>query len=307
MAMAKIWSGYPRACGDRTSALFSVSRTTGLSPRLRGSVSALLAFCVTGRVIPAPAGIGVASCTPGRWSPGYPRACGDRGTGAVQPRQQPGLSPRLRGSVAYRYQLLAGRRVIPAPAGIGSMSPSSSWNVSGYPRACGDREAPTARKGGGGGLSPRLRGSGLAGQLPHGASRVIPAPAGIGRRVSVSRRCRAGYPRACGDRINSLELLRSMCGLSPRLRGSVAGAQELVRKDRVIPAPAGIGPQFPSPQCAIAGYPRACGDRVSSGSSSTIFDGLSPRLRGSGRKCRQQRRSRRVIPAPAGIGFTGSG
>ncbi len=33
----------------------------------------------------------------------------------------------------------------------------------------------------------------------------------------------------------------ALAGLSPRLRGSVAGAQELVRKDRVIPAPAGIG------------------------------------------------------------------
>ncbi len=101
-------------------------------------------------------------------------------------------------------------------------------------------------------------------------------------------------------------MLACAVGLSPRLRGSVGTSPLLSSSARVIPAPAGIGPQFPSPQCAIAGYPRACGDRLAASRSHYLGSGLSPRLRGSVFERKLLNKKQRVIPAPAGIGAPAS-
>ena len=213
-----------------------------------------------------------------------------------------GLSPRLRGS---GVELGGGQlldRVIPAPAGIGDSTTGPPSCGPGYPRACGDRWAEGSVELTAGGLSPRLRGSdGLVG---HGLRprRVIPAPAGIGRVVQFDGRPSPGYPRACGDRSNIVLRSAVKSGLSPRLRGSEPTMTLGEILDRVIPAPAGIGRLSAAIAVAMTGYPRACGDRTSSHSSSSPTCGLSPRLRGSGGGARQPVGAGRVIPAPAGIG-----
>ena len=132
--------------------------------------------------------------------------------------------------------------------------------------------------------------------------RVIPAPAGIGRRSRWSARHPSGYPRACGDRLEFLEAQGSDVGLSPRLRGSVHALARQVGEVRVIPAPAGIGFPRPPRWRTRSGYPRACGDRAYDEIQELRTGGLSPRLRGSGRSLVLAGRLARVIPAPAGIG-----
>ena len=113
------------------------------------------------------------------------------------------------------------------------------------------------------GLSPRLRGSGPALGIQPAGVRVIPAPAGIGLLVGIFLLLASGYPRACGDRILPETPLAVSGGLSPRLRGSAGPDAALPRGDRVIPAPAGIGRPEGLDAAPRPGYPRACGDRLS--------------------------------------------
>ncbi|KXS37979.1 MAG: hypothetical protein AWU55_1919 [Halomonadaceae bacterium T82-2] len=235
----------------------------GLSPRLRGSALEERFGVGVGRVIPAPAGIGTMLVTFFARLPGYPRACGDRSRSMTSAISRCGLSPRLRGSAADHLGADRLGRVIPAPAGIGSWPIRWAATSPGYPRACGDRAFQQAAKSTAAGLSPRLRGSGVAHVRQPGGRRVIPAPAGIGSVSPRPSRQPTGYPRACGDRGNGSRPGKPRPGLSPRLRGS--GAQPGPRPGwlRVIPAPAGIGCGCARRPCRSPGYPRACGDRLS--------------------------------------------
>ena len=215
-------AGYPRICGDQASRTSRLRWVFGLSPRLRGSDLANLAAQVGVRVIPAPAGIGPVDQVRASPCTGYPRACGDRiscGSAFIDPY---GLSPHLRGSVHHGLEGQAEARVIPAPAGIGQRAPEQQLSGSGYPRACGDRGGYLVITPGPVGLSPRLRGSVPRSVGPRRGDRVIPAPAGIGRRTTSRAPRPTGYPRACGDRISMFSLNMPRCGLSPRLRGSVS-------------------------------------------------------------------------------------
>ncbi|KXS36375.1 MAG: hypothetical protein AWU55_3020 [Halomonadaceae bacterium T82-2] len=292
----------PRACGDRVWLTGFGFSPGGLSPRLRGSDQLPQQLIANVRVIPAPAGIGWRCTTAGRGRPGYPRACGDRATSFNGADIDAGLSPRLRGSVRPAAGVGDRHRVIPAPAGIGRPPPLPPAMTAGYPRACGDRFWRTSCQTRRFGLSPRLRGSVVVVVGEIGWPRVIPAPAGIGPAAMAPRRPSTGYPRACGDRGITWVAAAMVCGLSPRLRGSGGGRRVAELADRVIPAPAGIGAAGGCSRCMLAGYPRACGDRDAKTNVETEIFGLSPRLRGSGAIPRTRLLTRRVIPAPAGIG-----
>ncbi len=200
-------------------------------------------------------------------APGYPRACGDRLSGALRNKRH--------------------SRVIPAPAGIGCFVATTRADASGYPRACGDRLGRHAGQLGAGGLSPRLRGSGAWRQATHYYL--------------------AGYPRACGDRNALIIRNSAHHGLSPRLRGSADFSVDEQFVARVIPAPAGIGGLCRGWVVRATGYPRACGDRELIEWLIVAAIGLSPRLRGSAGGRSQPAHVLRVIPAPAGIGRPGRG
>ncbi len=213
-----------------------------------------------------------------------------------------GLSPRLRGSAREWYQVVTPHRVIPAPAGIGQTCMQFLPLYAGYPRACGDRREHAPHRRLGVGLSPRLRGSAGSAKGAAGIQRVIPAPAGIGRRTCPRAWTQAGYPRACGDRLARGRFRARTSGLSPRLRGSVRLGARAGISARVIPAPAGIGPSRAPCRRLPPGYPRACGDRTILWRAEARPPGLSPRLRGSAGQGLLAARAGRVIPAPAGIG-----
>ena len=195
----------------------------GLSPRLRGSGGLANDRLALDRVIPAPAGIGPTPGIVAGSGPGYPRACGDRMRSSLNKPIGVGLSPRLRGSADDGSRWPGDDRVIPAPAGIGSGWRGTPCRPSGYPRACGDRFSCWRISDCRNGLSPRLRGSVADRRGFDAGARVIPAPAGIGRPDQPGLPGGAGYPRACGDRLESTAEGREGYGLSPRLRGSVAG------------------------------------------------------------------------------------
>ncbi|KXS37978.1 MAG: hypothetical protein AWU55_1918 [Halomonadaceae bacterium T82-2] len=296
-------AGYPRACGDRDTLKKSYWNERGLSPRLRGSDLIDRLEAGRRRVIPAPAGIGPERTMREDSVAGYPRACGDRFPVMALNASTAGLSPRLRGSESHGISRKSDDRVIPAPAGIGIPCRCDHLARAGYPRACGDRHHLVLEAQLRCGLSPRLRGSGRGNPPSGSACRVIPAPAGIGRCAAQRPGRTTGYPRACGDRLPLAPVASFRCGLSPRLRGSDTPASIPLAPFRVIPAPAGIGPDSMTWAPHQAGYPRACGDRPPARFARLADCGLSPRLRGSVRFENLGQGVSRVIPAPAGIGF----
>ena len=128
---------YPRACGGTRPARRPCPCAQGLSPRVRGNRRDNVAIVVFDGSIPARAGEpGAARPSPYRRGV-YPRACGGTAVLALQPDQEMGLSPRVRGNrpLAAAERTPAGS--IPARAGEPSSPSFSAINCWVYPRACG--------------------------------------------------------------------------------------------------------------------------------------------------------------------------
>ena len=108
---------YPRVCGGATWCALSRCRSTGLSPRVRGSrnpVSSAVSQCGS---IPACAGEPAPCTLPQAAARVYPRVCGGAFRANARESSGKGLSPRVRGSQqpAQRAALELGS--IPACAG----------------------------------------------------------------------------------------------------------------------------------------------------------------------------------------------
>ena len=231
---------YPRACGGTRDTEAKVVAVGGLSPRLRGNHSASVSCGTTERSIPAPAGEPspptTGSCS--EWV--YPRACGGTSFHLFNYTIIYGLSPRLRGNPRHGGMCRLGMRSIPAPAGEPyseelQHKPSGvypracgepSWKRGGmvfirvYPRACGGTWLSTSGISSLRGLSPRLRGNPRL-AVPHfGHLRSIPAPAGEPKAFRHTPTGSGVYPRACGGTHPRWRSVKSITGLSPRLRGN---------------------------------------------------------------------------------------
>ena len=235
----------------------------------------------TSRSIPAPAGEPTPAMATGepRWV--YPRACG--GTVALYTNwdRLVGLSPRLRGNHITVRAGDGGSRSIPAPAGEPDCRGSRRSARRVYPRACGGTSSEFVCRGGGQGLSPRLRGNlplGPAGGQCRGS---IPAPAGEPRCRNSSSNSGRVYPRACGGTAGCAVRYTHCRGLSPRLRGNLLRTGQVVTQGRSIPAPAGEPPAPTRTRTWGTVYPRACGGTHFRRGPGAGLQGLSPRLRGN--------------------------
>ena len=200
---------------------------------------------------------------------------GSRGSGSRW-----GLSPRLRGNLAYSP--FVGRIVGSIPALAGEPLASVLAGIDSL------------------GLSPRLRGNLLV--IPHTPiwGRSIPALAGEPpARPSVWSFAEV-YPRACGGTPAGRQAEPGRRGLSPRLRGNPLHQPTLRPWRRSIPALAGE-PNLPRRTAGPnAVYPRACGGTGETGTISGANAGLSPRLRGNPNRPLGIEGLQRSIPALAG-------
>ena len=108
---------YPRVCGAATRNSRLMPRSSGLSPRVRGSQEHPYTNLPTPRSIPACAGQPPACGPSAPRGSVYPRVCGaakNRSSPASMPR---GLSPRVRGSLPPSHSDPRRSRSIPACAG----------------------------------------------------------------------------------------------------------------------------------------------------------------------------------------------
>ena len=168
---------------------------------------------------------------------------------------------------------------IPAYAGQPNFV-HAKWRLPGaYPRVCGATAATLPERRLLSGLSPRMRGNLLWASLLHVVGGPIPAYAGQPREAAVfvgtqgpipayagqpcsGSACWPGpraYPRVCGATENFTPLIRSLAGLSPRMRGNLGGVKIGSGLVGPIPAYAGQPPGAASAPTSEWAYPRVCG------------------------------------------------
>ena len=150
------------------------------------------------------------------------------------------------------------------------------------------------------GLSPRVRGNLLRGEVKIITLGSIPACAGEPANEIFGRGNWGVYPRVCGGTTANMFMRIRSVGLSPRVRGNLERRPALSHVVGSIPACAGE----PRPRWVRlryrAVYPRVCGGTAIAITSLPVPLGLSPRVRGNLSRLSALRHVRRSIPACAG-------
>ena len=278
---ASISRVHPRVCGEAPDPGAAADAFPGPSPRVRGSRYHVVSLLMTGRSIPAcagkPGGGGNSTIPPGV----HPRVCGE----AIRKRwpgaDEPGPSPRVRGSLPATAARQAARGSIPACAGKPWPGGSSRWPDGVHPRVCGE----AARAPAGGvrvqGPSPRVRGS-LRSPC-SAAPRVGSIPACAGKpRWRPGRGIWSGvHPRVCGEAPRWRRFPGSGRGPSPRVRGSPRSFSWALFLSGSIPACAGKPPRRRPARSGRGVHPRVCGEADQGWSVEWARRGPSPRVRGS--------------------------
>ena len=154
---------HPRGCGAHLPAPVSNVLGAGSSPRVRGSLLALVRDVDAARIIPAGAGLTRFHACTYRPRRDHPRGCGAHQTRFSAIPSEEGSSPRVRGSLK-------------AP-------PCSMPRRRDHPRGCGAHQHVTHRL--------------------NNAIGIIPAGAGLTmRHTHGTERCR-DHPRGCGAHMDS--------------------------------------------------------------------------------------------------------
>ncbi len=299
-ARSTLLADHPRACGEHPGAVASAIRSTGSSPRLRGTREEGEIVDVPGRIIPAPAGNTAADCRVGGWYPDHPRACGEHGLGPLTNHPPFGSSPRLRGTRSTPIARCSTPGIIPAPAGNTRRRCARCSFPPDHPRACGEHWTLVPNFNLISGSSPRPRGTRRHRADLRLGTRIIPAPAGNTHAISRRASPTADHPRACGEHriLGAFEVVGN--GSSPRLRGTLPLTEAIAVFRRIIPAPAGNTMRRGYGARGQPDHPRACGEHFSLDGIDQDGTGSSPRLRGTLRLRDARFIPRRIIPAPAG-------
>ena len=230
----------------------------------------------------------------------HPRVCGERKKRLADRRPFCGSSPRVRGTPWCRRRPGRTQRFIPACAGNASMACPENWAIPVHPRVCGERHDAAGGVLGGGGSSPRVRGTRPTRHPAHPHRRFIPACAGNARARPSTGHSTTVHPRVCGERVRNMALEGQWGGSSPRVRGTRRCARPLSESDRFIPACAGNAGAQPVSCGHEPVHPRVCGERSPCITAERFSCGSSPRVRGTLQVCRPRLRPDRFIPACAG-------
>ncbi len=176
-------------------------RSTGSSPRVRGTRRDTECLKYINRFIPAGAGNTVKPPDTYRPPTVHPRGCGEHPIALCARRAACGSSPRVRGTPERATSKFSVDRFIPAGAG-NTASIRSQW-----------RSAT--------GSSPRVRGTHpLRTHRPDGR-RFIPAGAGNTLIVISMLAAFTVHPRGCGEHAGGGPCSCANSGSSPRVRGTL--------------------------------------------------------------------------------------
>ncbi len=212
---------YPRVCGATEGSCVQDLQFQGLSPRVRGNHHRpACRFPGTGP-IPACAGQPNRTHGPGLRRRAYPRVCGATAKAYEAGEKITGLSPRVRGNLGQRADLLGHLGPIPACAGQPASGAVHPCLFRAYPRVCGATDARLINAAPDLGLSPRVRGNLCIPCCPIWTLGPIPACAGQPQHHSIKGSAARAYPRVCGATDGYAARLTLGTGLSPRVRGNL--------------------------------------------------------------------------------------
>ncbi len=211
----------------------------------------------------------------------YPRVCGGASSCLNTWRISSGLSPRVRGSPMTFARLISSAGSIPACAGEPYGDISSCQRRQVYPRVCGGANYPAGKQPQSGGLSPRVRGSPPQTPVDELGQGSIPACAGEPCHSYPMLTVTTVYPRVCGGATIERAIEPSSAGLSPRVRGSRSHDPADCNGRGSIPACAGEPIVLAGVQFDVGVYPRVCGGAGLLVAGHLLYQGLSPRVRGS--------------------------
>ena len=110
---------------------------------------------------------------------------------------------------------------------------------------------------------------------------IIPADAGSTMPTPISRIPPRDHPRGCGEHLGEIDVLLTVLGSSPRMRGARILKIVEIHGLGIIPADAGsTGIVLLSSSC-IQDHPRGCGEHRLYVGMDTRAEGSSPRMRGA--------------------------
>ena len=150
---------HPHDCGEHSAFTAALRRSSGSSPRLRGTHEKVTMLKEYQRFIPTTAGNTLFALSHWDVSPVHPHDCGEHNCCEIWGPLGRGSSPRLRGthssSTATRLQL----RFIPTTAGNTITSHRQWHRRSVHPHDCGEHWSAIKSSARLRGSSPRLRGT----------------------------------------------------------------------------------------------------------------------------------------------------
>ena len=189
---------YPRVCGGTAHRPPEIRAGAGLSPRVRGNRHRRRTASENRRSIPACAGEPLTGLFGMMTWEVYPRVCGGTAGDGAAHYDEYGLSPRVRGNLAFHPGILIDAGSIPACAGEPSppATCTRAWKV--YPRVCGGTSDSFSDLLPRAGLSPRVRGNRRWASPSPAWARSIPACAGEPAGGGESSGRGGVYPRVCG-------------------------------------------------------------------------------------------------------------
>ena len=291
---------HPRVCGEQRSVREAKDRDVGSSPRVRGTDFYRTGAGVHLRFIPACAGNRSPTSSAAWTTAVHPRVCGEQIAATTDATLLVGSSPRVRGTAAQKLAITAKARFIPACAGNSASNDYCRRNEPVHPRVCGEQRSSRAVKTRLVGSSPRVRGTECSQARPIRQHRFIPACAGNSTTTVLPRSLPAVHPRVCGEQPEIIRVAWMSSGSSPRVRGTVSGAQQFFKISRFIPACAGNRCWTVRAEFLRSVHPRVCGEQTRRTAPDTPDSGSSPRVRGTEYQPTITKSRRRFIPACAG-------
>ena len=165
-------------CGEKFTALSSVSIQTGSPPRVRGKGAAAGARSQNYGITPACAGKRPTVAVIDGTGRDHPRVCGEKHSSSFLQGEGEGSPPRVRGKDAASAACPRHLRITPACAGKRMFFMRNPPEREDHPRVCGEKCFRQAAVSGQAGSPPRVRGKAVFPLSRIAYNRITPACAG---------------------------------------------------------------------------------------------------------------------------------
>ena len=234
---------HPHVCGEHFEVLNGPLRSTGSSPRMRGTLTLAQAEALLEGLIPTYAGNTRQQWRYRRAPRAHPHVCGEH-RGIANLRWYPlGSSPRMRGTPRPGVCAGSSAGLIPTYAGNTVTSGGLRPDSRAHPHVCGEHGIIPATFPRREGSSPRMRGT--LGDVVMAAEQkgLIPTYAGNTFCAFTSCSLRWAHPHVCGEHRSSAFAGPISPGSSPRMRGTRQPHIHAGLRLRLIPTYAGNTPE----------------------------------------------------------------